>query len=89
MVSFVKIDIKFDEFEVQRTNYYDSRGSYPSYDYNLFTIDDMLLEATGGRNTVANVSQSGAIVLVSSIWNCDLDLGEDGVYHSSTLLQYN
>eukprot|EP01083_Nonionella_stella_P125466 379507_1 len=72
--AFVKIDINFEAFNVARTNIYDTYGPYPTFGYNLFSVDDMLSDATNGAMTsYKNVSRRGAIILVSSIWNCDLD----------------
>ena len=47
----------------------------------LFSVDDMLSDATDGEVTSASdVAARGAIVLVTSIWNCDLDHPVDGTF---------
>mmetsp|Transcript_38665 Transcript_38665/g.61717 ORF Transcript_38665/g.61717 Transcript_38665/m.61717 type:complete len:392 (+) Transcript_38665:19-1194(+) len=77
---FVKVDINFEQFGVSRTNIYEqSPGNRaPELGYNLFVVDEMLGNATNGAVTnVSQIAGTGAILLVSSIWNCDLDKGED------------
>jgi len=75
---FVKVDVSFDKFGVLRHNYYDTYGSYPTSGYNLFSVDEMLSEATNGAVTSASqVADRGAIILVKSTWNCNLDRSED------------
>jgi len=72
--AFVKVDINFQTFGVTRNNYYDKFGPFPTDGYNLFSVDDMLSDATEGAITsAADVAERGAIVLVTSIWDCDLD----------------
>ena len=47
----------------------------------LFSVDEMLSEATDGELTsVTNISTDGAIILVTSTWNCNLDRSEDSMY---------
>ena len=41
----------------------------------------MLYDATHGDvSSVKNISTEGAIILVTSIWNCNLDRSEDSMY---------
>ena len=47
----------------------------------LFTVQDMLYDATHGDvSSTKNISTEGAIILVTSIWNCNLDRSEDSMY---------
>ena len=78
--AFVKIDINFEAFGVSRNNIYQRPpgNPVPVIGYNLFSIDYMLDKATNGEITnVSQVAARGAIILVKSIWNCNLDQGED------------
>lgn len=76
--AFVKVDISFDTFGVSRHNYYHKFGTGPTHGYNLFSVDDMLYEATNGAVTSASdVANEGAIILATSTWNCNLDRSED------------
>jgi len=72
---FVKIDIEFPAFDVSRTNTIDRDNSNaPIIGYNLFTIDQILGNATNGNLTnYKSIAQTGAIILMTSSWNCDLD----------------
>eukprot|EP01084_Bolivina_argentea_P181873 314071_1 len=72
---FVKIDVSFDRFGVDRGNTYDRLNtSAPEFGYNLFTIDDIISNATnGGITSYYDVAERGAIILISSVWNCNLD----------------
>ena len=46
----------------------------PVYGYNLFRMNDIIDEATEGSVTnVSEVATSGAIILMTSEWNCNLD----------------
>mmetsp|Transcript_68683 Transcript_68683/g.109095 ORF Transcript_68683/g.109095 Transcript_68683/m.109095 type:complete len:387 (-) Transcript_68683:154-1314(-) len=76
---FVKIDVSFDKFGVQRTNIYDINGDgSPSYGYNLFTINEMLSASTDGEiSDYSQIAADGAILLVSSVWNCNLDRNQN------------
>jgi len=76
---FVEVDVSFDQFNVQRTNTYDVLGNGRPLDgYNLFTLNEMLQMATGGAiSDYTEVASTGAILLVSSVWNCDLDKNID------------
>ena len=76
---FVKNDISFDRFGVDRGNTYDIDGTgSPVFGYNLFTMDDIVSNATNGEiSSVDEVAESGAIILISSVWNCNLDHGEN------------
>eukprot|EP00486_Rosalina_sp_Unknown_P015356 CAMPEP_0201592242 /NCGR_PEP_ID=MMETSP0190_2-20130828/190193_1 /ASSEMBLY_ACC=CAM_ASM_000263 /TAXON_ID=37353 /ORGANISM="Rosalina sp." /LENGTH=244 /DNA_ID=CAMNT_0048050929 /DNA_START=30 /DNA_END=761 /DNA_ORIENTATION=+ len=67
---FVKIDVSFDKFGVKRTNTYDYNGDgKPEYGLNLFTINEMLQEATDGQVTdYTDIAETGAIILVASNW---------------------
>ena len=47
----------------------------------LFRVDQMLSDATGGEVTrAADIANKGAVILVTSRWDCDLDLDEDSMY---------
>eukprot|EP01083_Nonionella_stella_P211178 763841_1 len=72
---FVKIDVSFDRFGIKRTNTYDVLGTgAPVFGLNLFTINEMLNAATDGKvSNYKDIATSGAILLVSSHWNCDFD----------------
>ena len=72
---FVKTDIKYDKFDVTRTNTYDINGDgSPIYGLNLFTVDEMLSYSTNGKiKNYKDIASDGAIIMVSSIWNCDFD----------------
>eukprot|EP01084_Bolivina_argentea_P253414 425654_1 len=72
---FVKIDVSFDRFDVSRGNTYNRSGTNaPEFGYNLFTVDEILSNATnGGITSYYEVAERGAIILVSSIWDCNLD----------------
>jgi len=71
--TFVKVDINFQTFGVSRNNYGPENGPEPTFGYNLFRVDEMLSSATNGRIGAADVARKGAIILVTSIWDCDLD----------------
>lgn len=76
--AFVKVDINFHAFDVSRNNYYDKYGSSPTDGYNLFSVDEMLSAATDGEVTSASdIAEDGAIVLVTSTWDCNLDHSEE------------
>ena len=71
---FVKIDVVFDRFDVRRTNTYDVNGDgSPTEGLNLFTVDEMLRAADPAISSYSDVASSGAILLVSSNWDCNFD----------------
>ena len=46
----------------------------PVLGYNLFKIDDILSNATKGKVTsYKQIAKTGAVILISSVWNCNLD----------------
>ena len=73
--AFIKIDIKFPLYKKTRSNTIDRYGNgAPIYGYNLWTINQLLSEATDGDVTdYTQVATSGAILLITSEWNCDLN----------------
>ena len=75
---FVKVAINFEEFDVFRDNQYDIKGTkHPVFGYNLFRIDDILSNATDGKITsYKQIAKTGAVILMSSVWNCNLDHAE-------------
>ena len=78
--AFVKVDIAFSLWNVSRSNTEDRNGDGSPVDgYNLFSLDEIIGNATNGG--IKNVSQDivtyGAIILMESQWDCDLDKGED------------
>ena len=77
--AFVKVDIVFDGWNITLSNTVDKNGDgHPIFGYNLFAINDLLDKATEGIVTDANdIAQEGAIILVSSLWYCDLDKNID------------
>ena len=76
---FVRIDASFEEFDVYRENQYDTKGTgKPVLGYNLFTIDGILSTATDGKVTShKQIAKTGVVILISSVWNCNLDRGEN------------
>lgn len=72
---FVKIDIIFPNFGVSRSNAIDIDGTgKPVIGYNLFTIDQLLGNATNGEiSSYESIATSGAILLMISNWDCNLD----------------
>ena len=73
--AFVKIDVTFDRWNITLSNTVDKNGDgHPIFGYNLFAINDLLDRATEGVITDINtIAADGAILLVSSLWYCDLD----------------
>eukprot|EP01083_Nonionella_stella_P222540 794005_1 len=81
--AFVKVDIAFrfkSGFAVSRSNTYDiNHDGSPSDGYNLFTLDEIIGNATNGKitNVSNNIITNGAIILMESQWDCNLDKGEN------------
>ena len=73
--AFVKIDVTFDRWNITLSNTEDINGDgHPVFGYNLFTINDLLSAATEGLVTdISDIAEDGAIIMISSLWYCDLD----------------
>jgi len=82
LTAFVKVDIAFSEFGISQSNTLDvnDNGS-PSDGYNLFSVNEIVGNATHGDITEVNagsdIVSNGAIILMESNWNCNLDKGKD------------
>ncbi|ETO29870.1 P2X receptor subunit, partial [Reticulomyxa filosa] len=76
---FVKVNVRFAAFGVSRSNLEDrDHNGAPILGYNLFEVNDMLSRATGGKmKNVKLLAKKGAIIAVTSTWNCNLDNGAD------------
>eukprot|EP01083_Nonionella_stella_P018116 50643_1 len=77
--AFVKVDASFSDFGVSRSNTLDKAGNgHPVYGYNLFSVDQILSNATKGVFTTVGgkVQTKGAIILMQAKWDCDLDQSE-------------
>jgi len=76
---FVKIDVAFDRWNITLSNTNDINGDgHPVFGYNMFKINDLLSAATEGLVTDINsIAEEGAIIMVSSLWYCDLDYSEE------------
>eukprot|EP01083_Nonionella_stella_P013141 37028_1 len=76
---FVKVQVSFNRFGVRRTNTYDVTGDGSAvYGLNLFIVNEMLEAATDGAvSDYKDVATTGAILLVSSQWNCNFDRSVD------------
>merc|ERR1712228_359636 len=72
---FVKIDISFEQFGLHRENEYDIKGNgRPVFGYNLWTINDILSNATNGKVTsYKQIAKTGAVIVISSVWDCNCD----------------
>ena len=72
---FVKNDIRFPAFNIETTNAkdYENTGSL-TFGKNLFSIDDMLYDATNGEANVSQLATKGAILLIDIDWTCNFDL---------------
>ena len=72
------MNIRFAAFDVSRTNTLDNNGNgAPIYGYNLFSVDQILRDATDNDVTsYEKIAEKGAIILMTSQWNCNLDKGE-------------
>jgi len=77
--AFVKVDIAFSEFGISQSNTLDKNGDGSPIDgYNLFSVNEIISNATNGDiNDISDVATNGAIILMESNWNCDLDKGKD------------
>ena len=78
--AFVKVDIAFSQFKVTRTNTLDRGGNgLPVDGYNLFSLNEIIGNATNGAITTVNedIQKYGAIILMESQWNCNLDNNQD------------
>eukprot|EP01083_Nonionella_stella_P232722 820633_1 len=77
--AFINIDAVFDRWNISLSNTNDIDGSgHPVFGYNLFTINDILDEATDGIVfDVEQIATEGAIILISSRWYCDFDRSYD------------
>jgi len=71
---FFKVNLRFPEFDTDKSNALDKYGSAPTEGYNLFTIDE-ILEMAG--DNLEDVKKKGAILLFSSKFTCNLDKSED------------
>ena len=61
-------------FAFQRTNTYDVSGTgAPTEGLNLFTVNEMLTAADDSISDYRDIAADGAILLVSSNWNCNFD----------------
>ena len=61
-------------FQFQRTNTYDVTGTMaPTEGLNLFTVNEMLTAADDTITDYTDIATTGAILLVSSNWNCNFD----------------
>mmetsp|Transcript_17697 Transcript_17697/g.27875 ORF Transcript_17697/g.27875 Transcript_17697/m.27875 type:complete len:389 (-) Transcript_17697:220-1386(-) len=78
---FMKMDVTFDRWNITLSNTKDKNGDgHPVSGYNLLTINEIVSKATDGA--IQDISAStlvteGAIILVSSLWYCDLDYSEE------------
>eukprot|EP01084_Bolivina_argentea_P035511 65863_1 len=71
---FVKNDIRFPNFDIETTNAMDYEGTGRlTFGKNLFSIDDMLADATNGKVNVSQIATKGAILLVDIDWTCNFD----------------
>jgi hypothetical protein len=72
---FVKADVRFPDFRISRTNTLDKNDDgKPIMGYNLFTVNEILQEATkGGIKDVSEIADDGAIIMMRSQWNCNFD----------------
>eukprot|EP00484_Ammonia_sp_Unknown_P028800 CAMPEP_0197047796 /NCGR_PEP_ID=MMETSP1384-20130603/23241_1 /TAXON_ID=29189 /ORGANISM="Ammonia sp." /LENGTH=412 /DNA_ID=CAMNT_0042479799 /DNA_START=36 /DNA_END=1274 /DNA_ORIENTATION=- len=78
--AFIKVDVEFaDPCSVSRSNTLDRAGTGAPVDgYNLFSLDEIVGNATGGVSNVSDIAGHGGIVLMESSWVCDFDKGADG-----------
>jgi len=71
---FVKVDVAFSTFDVQRSNTYDVNGDgSPTEGLNLFTVNEMLTAADPTISDYSDIATTGAILVVTSTWNCNFD----------------
>jgi len=68
---FFKVNLRFTEFESDKSNALDKYGTQPTSGYNLFTVDEILEMAD---TTIADVQDKGAILLFSTKFSCNMDL---------------
>jgi len=74
--AFVKVDVAFSEFGISQSNTLDKNNDgAPINGYNLFSVDDIVKSATDGTLNASDstIVSHGAIILMESNWNCDLD----------------
>eukprot|EP01083_Nonionella_stella_P097817 274987_1 len=75
---FVKNDIRFPNFNIEVTNARDYEGTGRlTFGKNLFSINDMLRDATNGEVNASQIATKGAILLVDIDWTCNFDQGYD------------
>ena len=77
---YAKNHIRIPALKVSRSNTIDKNGDgSPIFGYNLFTLDSILSAATKNDkyhrhiDSYADIASTGAIVLATAEWDCDLD----------------
>eukprot|EP01084_Bolivina_argentea_P134880 237770_1 len=78
--AFVKVDVSFSLFDVSRSNTLDKANNGAPIDgYNLFTVNEIIGNATNGEftNVAGKIANKGAIILMQSKWDCNLDQNEN------------
>ena len=73
--TFVHVDVRFNTFDIARSNTFDKyKTGKPVLGYNLFKINDMVVEATKGKLQTDDIAKNGMIILANAYWNCNFDL---------------
>ena len=80
LTAFIKVDVTFDMFNISLSNTDDIAGTgHPVLGYNLFSINDLISNATDGAITDAEqVAEEGAVIMVQSLWYCNFNRDSEG-----------